>query len=140
MEIKRGIPVCPGVAIGPALILDAEGFRIPRVSIPSDQVEAEVRRFADALERASEAAREKSRTLAARLGADIGNIFYGQALLFAQDPLIRQEVEQFIRAEHFNAEYAVSLRWTASGIGRHSSQSRAAASGQGTRQQRRSRR
>ena len=35
MEIKRGIPVSPGVAIGPALVLDTEGFRIPRASSTS---------------------------------------------------------------------------------------------------------
>ena len=30
MEIKRGIAVSPGVAIGPALVLDSEWFRIPQ--------------------------------------------------------------------------------------------------------------
>ena len=33
MEIKRGIAVSPGVAIGPALVLDTEGFRIPQRTI-----------------------------------------------------------------------------------------------------------
>jgi len=30
METKQGIPVSPGVAIGPALVLDTEWFRIPQ--------------------------------------------------------------------------------------------------------------
>ena len=29
MEIRHGIPVSPGVAIGPAFVLDAERYRIP---------------------------------------------------------------------------------------------------------------
>ena len=33
MEIKRGIAVSPGVAIGPALVVDTEGCRIPRRNI-----------------------------------------------------------------------------------------------------------
>ena len=39
MEIKRGIPVSPGVAIGPALVLDTEWFRIPQRSVEPRQVE-----------------------------------------------------------------------------------------------------
>ena len=46
MEIKRGIAVSPGVAIGPALVLDTEGVRIPQRIVPAEQVEAEVARLA----------------------------------------------------------------------------------------------
>ncbi|MGL4420494.1 MAG: PEP-utilizing enzyme, partial [Gemmataceae bacterium] len=108
MEIKRGTPVCPGVAIGPALVLDAEGVRIPRSTVEPAEHAAEVERFVAALGRAAEASRERHRNLASRVGKDIGNIFLGHALLFEQDQLIRREVEQFIRADHFNAEYALS--------------------------------
>lgn len=108
MDIKRGTPVCPGVAIGPALVLDTEGVRIPRLSVPPDQLDREVARFVAALDQAAAASRERHRTFTARVGEDIGNIFYGQHVLFAQDPLLRRDVESFIRAERFNAEYALS--------------------------------
>lgn len=108
MDTKRGIPVCPGVAIGPALVLDAEGVRIPRYSITPELIDAEIHRFIQALEKASLASRERHRIWTARVGEDIGNIFYGQALLFAQDPLLRRDVEHLIRTDHFNAEYALS--------------------------------
>ncbi len=42
MEIKRGIPVSPGVAIGPALVVDTEGFRIPQRFIEKKQRKEEV--------------------------------------------------------------------------------------------------
>ena len=41
MEIKIGIPVSPGVAIAPALVLDSESFRIPKRFIRKDEVEVE---------------------------------------------------------------------------------------------------
>jgi phosphoenolpyruvate-protein phosphotransferase (PTS system enzyme I) len=108
MDIKRGIPVCPGVAIGPALVLDTEGVRIPRLVIPPDQLDAEIRRFFDALDQAAAAAREQQRNLAARLGDEIGDILHSHASLLGDDRLLRRDVEQFIRAESYNAEYALS--------------------------------
>ena len=41
MEIKRGIAVSPGVAIGPALVVDTEGFRIPKRMIEKKQLLAD---------------------------------------------------------------------------------------------------
>ncbi len=49
MEIKRGIPVSPGVAIGPALVLDTELFRIPKRSIRENGIKEEVTRLHEAL-------------------------------------------------------------------------------------------
>ena len=37
MEIKRGIPVSAGVAIGPALVLDTEFYRIPQRTVDPAQ-------------------------------------------------------------------------------------------------------
>jgi phosphotransferase system enzyme I (PtsI) len=108
MDIKRGIPVCPGVAIGPALVLDTEGVRIPRRVIPPDELDAEVKRFFGAMDRAAAAAREQQQNLAARLGDEIGDILHSQASLLGDDRRIRKDVEQFIRAEGYNAEYALS--------------------------------
>ena len=65
MEIKRGIAVSPGVAIGPALVLDTEWFRIPQRFVEAEQVAAEVVRLREALEagrRARPATRRKPST------------------------------------------------------------------------------
>ena len=67
MEIRRGIAVSPGVAIGPALVLDTEGIVIPVRSVAPEGVEGEVRRLRSALSEASRLAQEKQRTLSARL-------------------------------------------------------------------------
>ena len=66
MEIKRGIPVSPGVAIGPALVLDTEWFRIPQRFIEPDQCEAEVERLRQALSLAARETRESQQAVTAR--------------------------------------------------------------------------
>jgi phosphoenolpyruvate-protein phosphotransferase (PTS system enzyme I) len=107
MEILRGIPVSHGVALGPALILDAEGFRIPQRRIAAEQVESEIVRLHEALTASAAEARETQKEMADKLGRKYGAIFAAHALLF-EDPSLIAEVESLIRKERFTAEYAVS--------------------------------
>jgi phosphotransferase system enzyme I (PtsI) len=107
MEIKRGIAVTPGVAVGPALVLDTEGVVISQRTVPAEQVEAEVRRLHEALAQAAADARERQRDISEKLGADIGDIFHAHAIL-AEDPKLRENLDALIRTQRFTAEYAVS--------------------------------
>jgi phosphoenolpyruvate-protein phosphotransferase (PTS system enzyme I) len=107
MEIKRGIAVSAGVAIGPALMLDSEWFRIPRRSVEENLVDAEVERLSRALADAARATRESQDAVAAKLGPQYGAIFGAHALLLT-DPGLAREIEESIRSRHHSAEYAVS--------------------------------
>jgi phosphoenolpyruvate-protein phosphotransferase (PTS system enzyme I) len=107
MEIRRGIAVSPGVAIGPALVLDNEGMRIPHRSIEPAQARAEMDRLGCALARAGADARENQRDLSDRLGKQYGAIFAAHALLI-EDPGLLKELEQEIAQKYHTAEYAVS--------------------------------
>jgi phosphotransferase system enzyme I (PtsI) len=107
MEIKRGIPVSPGVAIGPALVLDTEGFRIPLRVVKPKQVSEELKRLRRALEASGEAARANQSAVSAKLGQQYGAIFGAHALLI-EDAALAREIESLIREQHFAAEYAVS--------------------------------
>jgi phosphotransferase system enzyme I (PtsI) len=107
MEIKRGIPVSPGVAIGPALVLDTEGFRIPLRVIKPKQVSDELKRLRRALEASGEAARANQNAVSVKLGQQYGAIFGAHALLI-EDAALAREIESLIREQHFAAEYAVS--------------------------------
>jgi phosphotransferase system enzyme I (PtsI) len=107
VEKRRGIPVSPGVAIGPALVLDTEGVRIPQRTVPPGQVEAEVGRLRAALEEAAAEARANRQKLTARLGAAFGNIFGAQESAF-EDPTFWARIEALLRAQSYSAEYAVS--------------------------------
>jgi phosphotransferase system enzyme I (PtsI) len=107
MEIKRGIAVAPGVAIGTALVLDSEWFRIPRRSVAPEQVGAEVERLRESLARAARETRENQDAVAAKLGPQYGAIFGAHASLLT-DPGLAREVEELIRTRRHSAEYAVS--------------------------------
>src|SRR5215475_7668934 len=102
MEIKRGIAVSPGVAIGPALVLDAEWFRVPRRAVPPAEREAEVHRLHAGLADAAAEAHQEQDAVSARLGAHYGAIFAAHALLI-EDPALRHEAEALIREQGFSA-------------------------------------
>jgi phosphotransferase system enzyme I (PtsI) len=107
MEIKRGIPVSPGVAIGPALMLDTEAFRIPQRLVEREQIDAEVLRLRRALAAAVAGARAQQQAITEKLGPQYGAIFGAHALLM-DDPTVAREMETLIREQRHAAEYAVS--------------------------------
>ena len=107
MEIKRGIAVSPGVAIGPALVLDTEWFRIPQRVVEAGKVGEEVGRLHQALDQAARETRTNQDAVSAKLGPQYGAIFGAHALMLT-DPALGGEVEGLIRTHRFAAEYAVS--------------------------------
>jgi phosphotransferase system enzyme I (PtsI) len=107
MKQFQGIAVSPGVAIGEALVMGAEGFRIPRHLVARDAVEDELRRLDRAVEAATaEIARHRDE-IAAELGPQCAAIFEAH-LQMLRDPRLREEFDTLIRHEHNAPEYAVS--------------------------------
>src|SRR5262245_8108404 len=107
MECTRGIPVSPGIAIGPALVLDTEGFRIPQRFVAPEQAEAEVARLRAAIAAAAAEVRATQQSVSDELGQQYGAIFGAHAHL-VEDPLLAREFEASIRGHRWAAEYAVS--------------------------------
>jgi phosphotransferase system enzyme I (PtsI) len=107
MEIKRGIPVSPGVAIGPALMLDTESFRIPQRFVERARLPEEVERLGKALAAAAAEARDNQKAVNDKLGPQLGSIFGAHALMI-EDPGLRQKIEELIQDQGYAAEYAVS--------------------------------
>src|SRR5262249_37431868 len=107
MDIKRGIAVSPGVAIGPALVLDTEWYRLPQRYIDPQRCEEEVERLRRALAKAASEAVENQEAVSLKLGPQYGAIFGAHALMLA-DPSLLREIETLVRTEHFAVEYAVS--------------------------------
>src|SRR5262245_7992330 len=89
MELKRGIAVSPGVAIGPALVLGSEDFRIPRRFVQVDAVDTELARLHAALAASVAEIAGHEQLAAARLGQQYGAIFAAHRQL-AQDPKLIQ--------------------------------------------------
>ena len=107
MHTLRGIPVSPGVAIGPALVLGGEGGHVPHRRIPAEQADAEWKRLRAALAAAAAEARGTQQDVAARLGSNYGAIFAAHALLF-DDPSLRDRLDDFVRKQYLSAETAVN--------------------------------
>ncbi|MBX3425787.1 MAG: phosphoenolpyruvate--protein phosphotransferase [Pirellulales bacterium] len=107
MQSLQGIAVSPGVAIGEALVLDNEGFRIPRRFLPRDAVASELERLDHALTAsAAEVERNRDR-VQSQLGDEYAAIFSAH-LQMLTDRRLRQEIDELIRTRHYSPEYAVS--------------------------------
>ena len=107
MEIKRGIAVSPGVAIGPALVFDTEGIRMPAQYVNTRDRSGELERLRTALDAAARDARHQQEAISQKLGKQYGAIFAAHALLI-QDPELRKEIENKIIDLNHSTEYAVS--------------------------------
>ena len=107
MQTLQGIAVSPGVAIGEALVIDNEGFRIPQRFVARDAVQAEIRRLTDAIAGADQEIAANRDTVTEQLGKHYGAIF-GAHLKMLHDARLRREIESMIRQKHYSPEYAVS--------------------------------
>ncbi len=107
MKRLQGIAVSPGVAIGEALVMDNEGFRIPRRFVARDAVEDELERLGKAIVAAAEEIGRNRDAVSKELGVKYGAIFEAH-LQMLQDARLRSELEEMIRQRHYSPEYAVS--------------------------------
>lgn len=107
MRILPGIAASPGVAIGEALILDHEGFRIPRRYIAREAVDPEMARLDQALATVAAEMERRRDAISRQLGDQYGAIFSAHAQML-RDPGLYQEVAGLIRGDYFSAEFAVS--------------------------------
>lgn len=107
MQVRSGIPVSPGVVVGPAVVLGSENFRIPRKYVNRDVVESEMVRFQTALDQVCRDIEEHEILVGEQLGSQYAAIFSAH-LQMARDPRLLKEVETAIREQSHSPEYAVS--------------------------------
>lgn len=103
----KGIAVSPGVAIGEALVMDLEGFRIPRRFLTREAVEPEIERLDKAVNAAAADIERHRDTISSELGRQYGAIFEAH-LQMLRDPRLRGELEEMIRQRHYSPEYSVT--------------------------------
>jgi phosphotransferase system enzyme I (PtsI) len=107
MQILQGIAVSPGVAIGEAMVMDNEGFRIPRRFVARDAVEDELERLAQAISAAGQEIERNRDSVSQQLGKQYGAIFSAH-LQMLRDEQLHNEIEELVRQRHYSPEYAVS--------------------------------
>jgi len=106
MQIKKGIPVSPGIAISRAVVVDAEDQPVPRRVIPSQKVEQEHQRLDAAVSKSCADIVRLGEQATAKIGTDLAKIFSFHVSLLQDKQLIAQ-FKQMIQAEYVTAEYAV---------------------------------
>src|SRR5580765_5842507 len=96
MEIRRGIGVSAGYAIGEALVLDREEFRISRRTISASEVEPEIARIAKAVQVAVGGVRADIASMSRRVRDEAGSILEAQVQML-QNPHLAEEIANEIR-------------------------------------------
>src|SRR4051794_610406 len=90
MQTVRGIAVSPGIAIGPALVLDPRGHRLPHRAIAPETVAAELDRLDRGLASAHAEAELAEAEARQRLGPQYADILAAHARMIA-DPTLKRD-------------------------------------------------
>lgn len=106
METRHGIAVFPGVAIGQALVLDQEGFRVARQHVTPNVVEKEIARLDRTLTHLAEEMQLSADLVSERLGREVAKIFEAQRAILS-DPHLRSLIVHRIQSDYYSAEFAV---------------------------------
>jgi phosphotransferase system enzyme I (PtsI) len=101
-----GMGVSPGIAIGKPVIHESLPISTVRIGLPLAEVEAEVARFHEAVATAVEGMRENQERALRQMGAEYAGIFEAHQLI-ASDPTFLEPVEDIIRSQQVNAEWAL---------------------------------
>jgi len=107
--ILEGLGVSPGVAIGPAHIIETGTLHIPDYQISADNIDEEVARFSAAREKAERQLRKlknKSADLHGAAAEEL-NFLLDAHLQMLSSSRVRQSIENRIRTHRQNAEAAV---------------------------------
>lgn len=101
----RGLPISPGIGIGPPLFLEGAGRTIREVRIPKQHVESEVERYQRALSLSRQEVEQLQRRSLAEGPSEVVEILDAH-LQMMQDPWMTSQVERDIRRLQLNTESA----------------------------------
>src|SRR5437588_261952 len=103
----KGIGVSPGIAIGRAVIIERREASVFRVPIRQEDVESEVNRFLESLEKTRDELAELKQKVSRSMGDEYASIFEAHSMIVS-DPSFADKVVQKIESEQVNAEWALA--------------------------------
>jgi phosphotransferase system enzyme I (PtsI) len=103
----QGIAVSSGVTIGEALVLDSEGFRIPRRFVARSAVDTELQRLSNAVAESTAEIKKNRDAVRDELGEQYAAIFDAH-LAMLHDQRLQEELTSAVRDRNWWPEYAVS--------------------------------
>jgi phosphotransferase system enzyme I (PtsI) len=113
--VLKGLGVSAGIAIGEAHVVEIGAVQIPEYDIAEADVEAEIERFAEALQKSDKQLKKlktKSAELHGAAAEELGFLLEAHMQMLSGSRIVRG-VENRIRREHINAEAAVQAAITA---------------------------
>ncbi|MDY6935573.1 MAG: phosphoenolpyruvate--protein phosphotransferase [Spirochaetota bacterium] len=103
----KGIIASPGIRMGKAYIHKGISIIIPQYMINESQIENEIKRFVEALEKTKKEIVAIQEQIADNLSKDMADIFRSH-LFVLEDPLIDNRVEETVRKEKRNVEWVLN--------------------------------
>src|SRR3954447_12268127 len=104
--LLRGVGASPGLAVGPAFIVDRRRVKTPKRHIADEEVAAEMARFDAALAASDEQLERVKKKLREREGEDHFHIIEAHQLILHDEHLV-EPTRRRIREEGVNAEWAL---------------------------------
>ncbi|MEO0073554.1 MAG: phosphoenolpyruvate--protein phosphotransferase [candidate division WOR-3 bacterium] len=104
-RLLRGLPVSSGIAVGRAFVYRAYLPRVPEKVLSSDEVEAEVRRFEEAVSSVESELRRLHGQVLRHMGRDFAEFIDVQLALLRDEEVLSRTVA-YIRKRLRNAEFA----------------------------------
>jgi phosphotransferase system enzyme I (PtsI) len=105
-NVRHGIGVSPGIAIGPVLVLERRRVPVSRTELDEHRVAEELTRLRVAVDRAGVDLESLKQRTGEVLGTGVAQIFDAQVLLL-RDSMFIGEIEKRIREGRQNVEWAV---------------------------------
>ena len=106
VRIIKGVPVAPGLAMGPVHVVRAAPDVVPTWSLREDEVEAEIRRLERGVREAEEELERRQAAVLAHASENDAEILAVHRMVL-QDPTARRQIERHIREERINAEACI---------------------------------
>ena len=105
-SMLRGVGASPGLAVGPAFVVDRRKVKTPKRHIADEEIEAELWRFNEALRISDEQLDRVKKKLAEREGEDHFHIIEAHQLILHDEHMV-DPTRRRIREEKVNAEWAL---------------------------------
>ena len=106
-RVFHGISASPGIVVGPVRLLRWEVPEVPHRIIDDDQIDSEIARFHEAVERARQRLNQVKERAEQHAGPDEAEIFEVQIGMLA-DAALLNEVESYIR-QNLDADKAFDV-------------------------------
>jgi len=103
----KGVGVSPGIAIGRAVIVEKRVAQVYRIPIREEDVESEVRRFNESLDKTRVELLDLKQKVSRSMGDEYAQIFEAHAMIVS-DASFADKVTQKIEEEQVNAEWALA--------------------------------